>query len=83
MPWRTELPDYLTAIYGDSLNIPTQEEVRTRSANMLPTPHNARSTTNNSPMNRNNLLPGEDITTVDGKTSVSGQVAVMGINNIC
>ena len=46
--------DYLTAIYGDSLKVPTQEESQNAySTNMLRTPPSARSMTSNSPMSRN------------------------------
>jgi tetratricopeptide (TPR) repeat protein len=73
---------YLSAIYGDSLNVPTQEESASAFNQYMADATQRLQHDQQFPNEPPQLLPGEDITTVDGQTKVSGQVAVMQINNL-
>jgi tetratricopeptide (TPR) repeat protein len=74
--------DYLTSIYGDSLNVPTQEESQAAFNQYIADATIRAQHDEQFPDEPKQVLPGENITTVDGHASVSGQVAVMAINNI-
>jgi tetratricopeptide (TPR) repeat protein len=73
---------YLSAIYGDSLSVPTEEESQSAFNQYLQDVTQRQQHDEQFPDEPKQLLPGEDITIVDGKPNVSGQVAVMEINNL-
>jgi tetratricopeptide (TPR) repeat protein len=74
--------DYLTAIYGDSLSIPTQEEAQNAFTQYVSDATQRAQHDEQFPDEPKQLLPGENVTITDGQPNVSGQVAVMAINNI-
>jgi hypothetical protein len=74
--------NYLTALYGDSLSVPTQEESQHAFDQYVADAAARAQHDAQFPDEPAQVIPGETITTVDGRTSVGGQVAVMGINNI-
>lgn len=66
--------DYLRAMYGKKIRIPTVEDSQKAFEDY---------TADVSKRSKNGQLkPGEDVRTVDGKIQVSGQVAVMQINGL-
>jgi tetratricopeptide (TPR) repeat protein len=73
---------YLTAIYGDSLNVPTDEEEQAAFNQYLDDATRRLQHDQQFPDEPKQLLPGEDVSIVDGRTTLSGQVAVMSINNL-
>ncbi|HEY3863088.1 MAG TPA: tetratricopeptide repeat protein [Verrucomicrobiae bacterium] len=73
---------YLTALYGSGLNVPTEEDEQA-AFNKYVTDATARLQHDRQfPDEPKQVLPGEDIAITDGHTGVSGQVAVMSINNL-
>jgi tetratricopeptide (TPR) repeat protein len=74
--------DYLSAVYGDSLNLPTPEESSSAFTQYVADATARAQHDEQFPGEPPQVLPGEEITTADGRTTVGGQVAVMGINNI-
>jgi hypothetical protein len=66
--------DYLRAMYGDKIYIPTAEDSQKCFQDYM---EDARRR-----MQSHQLMPGEDVKMVDGKVQVSGQVAVMQINGL-
>jgi hypothetical protein len=74
--------DYLTAIYGDSLKIPTEEESQNAFNQYLQDATQRAQHDEQFPDEPKQLLEGENVSITDGRTSVSGQVAVMSINNL-
>src|SRR5665213_1510954 len=74
--------EYLSAIHGDSLSLPTQEEQNNAFSQYVEDATKRAQHDAQFPEEPKQVLPGENITITDGHTSVSGQVAVMSINNI-
>jgi len=74
--------DYLTAIYGDSLSVPTQEESKNAFDQYVQDATQRAQHDDQFPDEPKQLLPGENVTITDGHASVSGQAAVMSINNL-
>ena len=66
--------DYLRAMYGRTLQIPTAEDLNKCFADY--------STDVRKRSDEHKLKPGEDFTMKDGKIEISGQVAVMNINGL-
>lgn len=66
--------DYLRAMYGGKIYIPTHEDAE-KSFNDYYTDAQKR-------LENHQLKPGEDVSVSNGKTVVSGQVAVMSINGL-
>jgi hypothetical protein len=66
--------DYLRAMYGKKIQIPTVEDAQKAFQDY--------STDVAQRKEHGQLKPGEDVRTVDGKIQVSGQVAVMQINGL-
>ena len=73
---------YLTAVYGDGLNIPTQEDSQNAFSQYIADATKRMQHDEQFPDEPPQLLPGENVTTVDGHTSANGLVSVMEINNI-
>jgi tetratricopeptide (TPR) repeat protein len=74
--------DYLTAIYGDSLSVPSKEESQNAFTQYVNDAAQRAQHDEQFPDEPPQLLPGENVTIVDGKPNVGGQVAVMAINNL-
>jgi tetratricopeptide (TPR) repeat protein len=74
--------DYLSAIYGDNLNVPTHEDAENAFNQYLNDAGQRALHDEQFPDEPKQLQPGEDVSVVDGKTTISGQVAVMAINNL-
>jgi len=66
--------DYLQAMYGQALSMPSHEDSQKAFADYT-TDVAQRS-------KENKLLPGENMKVVDGKPQVTGQIAVMNINGL-
>jgi tetratricopeptide (TPR) repeat protein len=78
----TSYIDYLNAVYGDSLSLPTQEDETSAFNQYLADATKRAQHDQQFPDEPPQVLPGEDIRIGDGPTLVSGQVAVMAINNL-
>jgi outer membrane murein-binding lipoprotein Lpp len=66
--------DYLHAMYGEKIYVPTLEDSRKCFQDYTEDAQRR--------MQSHQLMPGENVKMVDGKVQVSGQVAVMGINGL-
>src|SRR5206468_11924677 len=66
--------EYLRRMYGASIYIPTGEDSQRCFDQYLEDDQRR--------LKENKLKPGEDVKIIDGKTQVSGQVAVMAINGL-
>lgn len=64
--------DYVRAMYGAKLTIPTPDEVQQSFSDYAADAERRRKT--------GQLQPGEDVATVDGRLQIRGQVSVMAIN---
>jgi len=78
----TSYTDYLTAVYGVSISVPSQEEEQNAFSQYTQDATQRAQHDEQFPDEPKQLLPGEDVTIVDGRPQVSGQVAVMEINNL-
>ena len=80
----TSYLQYLSAVYGDSLNVPTEEEEQNAFNQYLNGAKQRLEHDQQFPDEPKQVLPGEDITRDDGsgRVNISGQVAVMAINNL-
>jgi len=74
---------YLKAIYGDSLAVPTEEETQGAFSKYLDDVTQRLQHDEQFPDEPKQVLPNENVTVgADSKPEVSGPVAVMGINNL-
>jgi tetratricopeptide (TPR) repeat protein len=73
---------YLTAVYGDSLSVPTAEDSQNAFNQYVNDATQRLQHDEQFPDEPKQLLPNENVTMVDGQVNVSGSVAVMGINNL-
>ena len=78
----TSYTDYLAAVYGGSLSVPTQEEEQSAFNQYIQDATQRAQHDEHFPDEPKQLLPGEDVTFLNGQPQVSGQVAVMEINNL-
>jgi tetratricopeptide (TPR) repeat protein len=74
--------DYLRANYGDNLNIPTEEDLQNAFNQYIQDVTQRAQHDEQFPDEPKQMLPNENFTMVDGKPSVTGAVAVMGIDNL-
>jgi tetratricopeptide (TPR) repeat protein len=73
---------YLTAIYGDSLKVPSEEESQAAFSQYVADAAQRAQHDQEFPDEPKQMLPGEEVTFTDGKPQVSGAVAVMAIANL-
>jgi tetratricopeptide (TPR) repeat protein len=72
--------DYLNFLYGDRIKTPTQEESKRAFQDYLDDAQKRLQHDQQFPNEPRQLRPGEDVSVIEGRVNVSGQIAVMAIN---
>jgi hypothetical protein len=72
--------EYVRFLYGDHFGLPTEEESKRVFDNYIADAQKRLAHDQHFPGEPKQIRPGEDVRMLDGKVQVSGQVAVMAIN---